>query len=99
MRPSRFLRRLCVMAVCLASSARAADDAKPADAPAIVSVAKIWDAGKHNAFTDLLWFDNRWYCTFRESDAHVGGEGKLRVLTSPDGKTWTPAALLAEAGI
>ncbi len=62
-------------------------------------VQKIWDAGKHNAFTDLIRFGDCWYCTFREADAHVGGDGKLRILTSADGKTWESAALLSEAGI
>lgn len=62
-------------------------------------VKKIWDAGKHNAFTDLIRFRDRWYCTFREGDAHVGGDGKLRVLSSPDGEKWESAALLAETGI
>jgi hypothetical protein len=65
----------------------------------LVESAKIWDAAPHNAFTDLIRFDNRWICTFRESDAHVGGEGKLRVLTSSDGKKWESVALLAEKGI
>lgn len=70
-----------------------------ADAPEIVSVAKIWDQGKHNAFTDLIRWHDRWYCTFREADAHVGGDGKLRVLESADGKTWESVALVAEKGI
>ncbi len=71
----------------------------PAPAAEIVSVKKIWDAGKHNAFTDLIRFGDRWYCSFREADDHVGGDGQLRVLTSTDGETWTSAALLGESGI
>ncbi|HYM09577.1 MAG TPA: hypothetical protein VEU62_02530, partial [Bryobacterales bacterium] len=70
-----------------------------AGTPQIVSVRKIWDAGQHNAFTDLIRFHNAWYCTFRESEAHVGGNGKLRVLVSSDGEQWKPAALLAEDGV
>ena len=62
-------------------------------------VKKIWDAGKHNAFTDLIRFKDRWYCTFREADAHVGGDGQLRILSSSDGEKWEPAALLTEKGI
>ena len=65
----------------------------------IVSVKKIWDAGRHNAFTDLIRFENRWYCSFREADDHVGGDGQLRVLTSIDGETWVSAALLGEPAI
>ena len=73
--------------------------APPAPAPTLVTVAKIWDAGAHNAFTDLIRWRNRWYCTFRESDAHVGGDGRIRVLASADGEAWTSAALIAETGI
>ncbi len=62
-------------------------------------VTKIWDAGKHNAFTDLIRFDGRWFCTFREADAHVGGEGHLRVLSSPDGAKWESVAILTEKAV
>ena len=72
--------------------------AQPPEAT-LVSVARIWDAGAHNAFTDLIRWRNRWYCTFREGDAHVGGDGRIRVLVSADGDKWTSAALVSEAGI
>jgi len=67
--------------------------------PELVSVRKIWDQGGHSAFTDLIRFQNKWFCCFREGEAHVGGDGKVRLLESPDGENWKPAALLAEAGI
>lgn len=67
--------------------------------PALVNVARIWDAGAHNAFTDLIRWHDQWYCSFREGDAHVGGDGRIRVLTSADGKTWTSAASIGETGI
>ncbi len=67
--------------------------------PAVVSVARIWDGGAHNAFTDLIRWRERWYCTFREADDHVGGDGRIRVLVSSDGETWSSAALVGEAGI
>ena len=73
--------------------------APPKPAPTLVSAKKIWDAVGHNAFTDLIRWRDRWYCTFRESDAHIGGNGRIRVLTSTDGDTWASAALIAEAGI
>jgi hypothetical protein len=69
----------------------------PADV-AVVSVQKIWDKSPHNAFTDLIRFQGRWYCVFREGLKHHGGiagQGKLRVLTSPDGETWESAALMS----
>ncbi len=67
--------------------------------PELVSVSKIWDEGRHNAFTDLIRFQDRWICTFREGDAHVGGDGKVRLIESADGETWKSSALLAESGI
>src|SRR5690348_10048277 len=70
-----------------------------AEEPRLISVTMIWDQGKHNAFTDLIRWRDKWYCTFREADAHVGGDGKLRLLESSDGKTWQSVALLAEEGI
>jgi hypothetical protein len=70
-----------------------------APAPTVVSVTRIWDRGAHNAFTDLIRWRERWYCTFREGDEHVGGDGRIRVLVSTDGERWTSAALVGEAGI
>jgi len=68
--------------------------------PQIQSVEKIWDQGPHNAFTDLARFRDQWWCTFREGSGHVPGtDGKIRVITSNDGKTWESAALVAEPGI
>lgn len=67
--------------------------------PELLSVRKIWDQGGHNAFTDLIRFQDKWYCSFREGNGHVGGDGKLRILESTDGETWNSAALLSETGI
>lgn len=82
----------------VATSTQLAEDTN-AVVPKIVSVQKIWDEAPHNAFTDLIRFQDKWYCTFREGRGHVGGDGKLRVLTSTDGGKWESAALLAEKGI
>ncbi|MGA2611947.1 MAG: exo-alpha-sialidase [Spirochaetia bacterium] len=67
--------------------------------PAIVSLRKIWDRGAHNAFTDLARFKGKWFCVFREADAHAGTEGKVRVLESADGFLWMSASLLSEDGV
>src|SRR5262245_55870358 len=71
----------------------------PAAAPELVSVTRIWDRAPHNAFTDLIRWHGKWYCAFREADAHVGGDGRLRVLESADGKAWEPVGLVQEDGI
>lgn len=65
----------------------------------LLSVQQIWDAAPHNAFTDLIRFRDTWYCTFRESAAHVGGDGAIRILRSQDGTAWESAAVLREQGI
>ena len=59
---------------------------------------KIWDQAKHNAFTDLHRFHDRWYCVFREGEDHAKGAGKIRVLHSEDGKAWQSAALIEKDG-
>lgn len=68
--------------------------AEPLPKAELVSVRKIWDRAPHNAFTDLIRFKDRWFCVFREGQAHVSPDGSLRVITSDDGETWTSAALL-----
>src|SRR5437016_1559133 len=95
-----FLSR-CVALGCLAACllAWASEPGLQAGEPELVSVTKIWDRGPHNAFTDLIRWRGKWYCTFREADGHVGGDGKLRVLESTDGKTWEPVGLVQEEGI
>ena len=86
-----------IVLVCCTLVARAHDKQEPAT---LVELRKIWDGAPHNAFTDLIRFHDRWYCTFREADSHAGGEdGKLRVLTSADGGAWESAALVEEKGV
>lgn len=65
--------------------------------PDYVKVTKIWDQPPHSAFTDLVLFNNAFYCTFREGFSHVDttNSGKVRVLKSKDGKDWESVALLA----
>lgn len=86
--------RMWTLALVLAASCHA-----QAGAPEQVSLQKIWDQGRHNAFTDLIRFRGRFFCSFREADDHVGGDGKIRILVSRDGEKWDSAALLVEDGI
>jgi hypothetical protein len=82
-----------VVAVLAAGSVAAAEE------PRIVSVTKIWDKAAHSAFTDLIRWRGQLYGVFREAEAHVGGDGKLRVLESANGQAWQPVALVADDGI
>jgi hypothetical protein len=60
----------------------------------LLSVEKIWDAAPHNAFTDLVWFNNQFFCVLREGAKHVSPDGALRVISSKDGENWESAALI-----
>jgi len=60
----------------------------------LIGVRKIWDAAPHNAFTDLIRFQDQWLCVFREGQDHVSPDGALRILRSRDGETWESAALI-----
>jgi hypothetical protein len=67
-----------------------------ADPPSIelIDAAQIWDDAPHSAFTDLIFWQGRFICAFREGRAHVSSDGKIRILTSPDGKDWQSAAVV-----
>lgn len=78
--------------LCGIGSASAADEPTASPKAELVEVRKIWDQAPHNAFTDLVRFRGKWFCTFREGAAHVSPDGALRVLESEDGETWTSAA-------
>jgi len=65
-----------------------------AGAPELVSVEKIWSAAPHNAFTDLVRWNERFYCAFREGKGHGRDIGKLRIIVSRDGNKWESAGLL-----
>jgi hypothetical protein len=63
-------------------------------------VTKIWDKAPNSAFTDLIRWQDKFYCTFREGERHVhGADGKVRLISSEDGETWESVALWEEPGI
>ncbi len=64
----------------------------------LVDVRKIWDRGPHNAFTDLVRWNDAFYCAFREGRGHVSTDGKIRVLESKEADTWASAALISLEG-
>ena len=65
------------------------------DVPQLLEVRRIWDRGRHNAFTDLVRHEGQWYCVFREGSKHVSPDGSLRVITSKDGREWSSLALIS----
>ena len=64
----------------------------------VLEVKKIWDQAPHNAFTDLVRWDDKFYCAFREGRGHVSTDGRIRILESKDADTWTPAAVISLEG-
>lgn len=63
-------------------------------APVVTEVHMIWDHAEHNAFADLIYYRNKWFCVFRESDEHEKSEnGAIRVIWSSDALKWEHAAL------
>ena len=49
----------------------------------------IGEEGISYAFTDLVFFDNQWFLTFRKSNKHASGEnGKIQIYNSLDGEKW-----------
>lgn len=66
----------------------------------LIGVKKIWDEAPHNALCDLICYNGRLLCVFRESDTHVAGkDGIIRILQSFDGEMWEPIARIEETGI
>ena len=61
----------------------------------IREVRRIWSEGPHNAFTDLVYFDQQWLCVFREGKDHVSFDGRVRVLASSDGKAFHSISVLS----
>lgn len=43
----------------------------------LVEQTKMGDAGAPGAFTDLIHWRGQWWCTFREGEAHGGGDGRI----------------------
>lgn len=52
----------------------------------------IWSNGMFNSFTDLIEFDGKYYCCFREGVGHIlfgtNQYGKIKVISSNDGISW-----------
>lgn len=61
-----------------------------------VDVTLLWDRAPHNAFTDLIRFNDQWVCGFREAPAHAGGvrDSRMRILASGDWEKWNSVGIL-----
>jgi hypothetical protein len=90
----------CLITAVMVSTAVATVGVAGAESGAeLVSVSKIWDAAPHNAFTDLIRFQGRWYCIFREGSVHAGDSmGVGRIISAVDGVHWESVATLKAEG-
>jgi hypothetical protein len=64
----------------------------------LLDVKKIWDQAPHNAFTDLTFWNEQFYCAFREGRGHVSTDGRIRVLCSKDADAWSSTGLISLDG-
>lgn len=76
------------------AAANAAPDA------VLLSTRRIWNSAPHNAFTDLTFYDDQFYVTFREASQHAvppagTAGGNIRVLRSSDGVNFSSTALFS----
>ena len=68
------------------------------------SIEKVWGDGTwHCAFTSIVEFKGRYYISFREYDSHIfdskgDAEGRIRIISSKNGKKWQSVALISKEG-
>ena len=96
------IRRIFIT-LCIAMTAAAIGTPRVMAQSVRYDVRKIWDNGSHCAFTSLIRFKGQYYCSFREGETHIfdsqgNAEGKIRILTSHDGKRWKPLPLIGKQG-
>lgn len=60
----------------------------------LIELNKIWNKSEHNAFTDLIYFKDKWYCSFRVASTHMSYDGAIQIISSKDGKNWNPIVLI-----
>lgn len=72
-------------------------------AKAEIRTTKIFDDGLYNCFTDLVQFNNVYYCTFRSAISHgdpdSGVTGKIVVIRSKDLTDWEEVSRFEVAGV
>lgn len=90
------LRRTTIFAGALLVGLTGITAAAPTDSAAakLVSVQRIWNRAPYNAFTDLIFWHDQFFCVFREARGHLSADGSLRVIASPDGRHWQSTAVL-----
>lgn len=70
-----------------------------------ISIKQIWHNDNYCAFTSLVEYQGRYYCSFREASAHLfddqgnASQGAARIIVSNDGEHWESVTILRKQGI
>jgi hypothetical protein len=59
---------------------------------------KVWADGRHNAFTDLVKWQGRYFLTFRNGTSHGSMDGRILIISSEDLEDWELGAEISTPG-
>ena len=62
---------LSLLFLCLSITIHASAQTTP-EQNKLIYVERIWDRAGHSAFTDLAYFNGKFFCTFREAATQAG---------------------------
>jgi hypothetical protein len=91
-------RKLCLGVIILLGTPTMQAQISSAKAVEQLPAELIWNQAPHSAFTDLVYFKGKFYCTFREGEGHTpvksGVDGAIRVISTADGADWRSKTLI-----
>lgn len=64
----------------------------------LLGIERLFADGCHNAFTDLAFWNGRYYLGFRKGQTHLGPAGDVLIYRTEDLKTWELCARLDTGG-
>ena len=84
--------------MCAAEPVPASQPAAARPTLKLLSATKIWSKAPHNAFTDLIRYQDKFVCAFREAPKHDGGvpDSRIHLLTSTNGEKWEDAGSVSD---
>ncbi|MEX2016775.1 MAG: hypothetical protein WD873_09025, partial [Candidatus Hydrogenedentales bacterium] len=61
-------------------------------------MAAVAEDGRHNAFTDLVRWNDQYYVCYRAGAAHNSMDGEIWIMRSPDMRNWTQTGRIDTLG-
>lgn len=58
----------------------------------------LTQGASHNAFTDLIFYNQQFWCAYRSASSHMLLDGQIVILTSVDGHAWQEFQTITWAG-